>query len=114
MRPKSSLLDYVRMGLKGLCLDCQQSDITEGRFKLKEYCQACGGRVERNSGDGWAFLIFIDRAVFLFPLVVALFFRLNLKVFIASAVIMTVCLTLWTSKRLSLSISIERWLSSKF
>ena len=41
------------MGLKGLCLDCQQSGITEGRFKLKEYCQAGGGKVERNSGDGW-------------------------------------------------------------
>ena len=96
------------MGLKGLCLDCQQSDITEGRFKLKEYCQACGSRVERNSGDSWAFLIFIDRLVFLLPLVVTLFFRLNLKVFIVSAVIMTICLTLFTSKRLSLSIVIER------
>jgi len=114
VRVKTSLLDYVRMGLKGLCLDCQQSDITEGRFKLKEYCQACGSRVERNSGDSWAFLIFIDRAVFLFPLVVALFFRLDLKVFIASAVVMTGGLIVWTSRRLSLSLAIERWLSSKF
>jgi len=38
VRVKTSLLDYVWMGLKGLCLDCQQSDITEGHFKLKEYC----------------------------------------------------------------------------
>ena len=114
MRVKTSLLDYVRMGLKGLCLDCQQSDITEGRFKLKEYCRSCGGKVERNGGDGWGFLVLIDRAVFLFPLVVALFFRLDLKVFIASAVVMTGGLIVWTSKRLSLSLAIERWLSSKF
>lgn len=114
MTPKSSLLNYILISLKGLCLDCQQGNITDGRFRLKEYCQACGSKVERNSGDSWAFLIFIDRSVFLFPLIVALFFRLNLKVFIVSAVIMTICLTLSTSKRLSLSIAIERWLSSKF
>ena len=102
------------MGLKGLCLDCQQSDITEGHFKLKEYCQAGGGKVERNGGDGWGFLVLIDRAVFLFPLVVVLFFRLDLKVFIASAVVMTAGLIVWASRRLSLSLAIERWLSSKF
>ena len=108
MTPKSSLLNYMLMGLKGLCLDCQQGNITDGRFRLKEYCQACGNKIERNNGDSWAFLIFIDRLVFLLPLVVTLFFRLNLKVFIVSAVIMTICLTLFTSKRLSLSIVIER------
>ena len=55
------------MGFKGLCLDCQQGNITDGRFRLKEYCQACGNKIERNSGDSWAFLIFIDRLVFLLP-----------------------------------------------
>ena len=93
------------MGLKGLCLDCQQGNITDGRFRLKEYCQACGNKIERNSGDSWAFLIFIDRLVFLLPLVMALFFR---QIYIVSAVIMTIFLTLFTSKRLSLSIVIER------
>ncbi|MDP6751252.1 MAG: hypothetical protein QGH37_30400 [Candidatus Poribacteria bacterium] len=71
MRVKTSLRDYVWVGLKGLCLDGQQSDITEGRFKLQESCLACGGKVERNGGDGWGFLVLIDRAVFLFPLKVA-------------------------------------------
>ena len=111
---KTSLIDYMLTGLRGLCLDCHQGNITKGFFRLKEHCSICGGKVERNNGDSWAFLIFIDRAVFLFPLIVALFFRLNLKVFIVSSIIMTICLTLFTSRRLSLSIAIERWLSGKF
>ena len=101
-------------GLKRLMLGLPTERHHRGRFKLKEYCRSCGGKVERNGGDGWGFLVLIDRAVFLFPLVVALFFRLDLKVFIASAVVMTAGPIVWTSRRLSLSLAIERWLSSKF
>jgi len=35
MTPKSSLLNYMLMGLKSLCLDCQQGTITDGRLDSK-------------------------------------------------------------------------------
>ncbi|MBR52893.1 hypothetical protein CMK19_03885 [Candidatus Poribacteria bacterium] len=113
-RFKPTLINYIMIGLKGLCVECREANITKGYFRIKEYCKACGAKVEKNNGDSWAFLIFIDRAVFLFPLIVALFFRLNLKVFIILSILVTACMALFTSKRLSLSIAIERWLSGKF
>jgi hypothetical protein len=53
---ETSLLDYVRMGLKGLCLDGQQSDITGGVLSSK----SIAGLVEEKlkgtvamAGDFW-------------------------------------------------------------
>ena len=43
---------------------------------LHDRCPTCGLRYLHNFGDLWAFLLFIDRAVFIFPLVVALYFRM--------------------------------------
>ena len=43
---------------------------------LHDRCPTCGLRYLRNYGDHWAFLLFIDRVAFIFPLVVALYFRM--------------------------------------
>jgi len=47
VKVKTSRLDYVRMGLKGLCLDGQQSDITGGVLSSK----SIAGLVEEKLKD---------------------------------------------------------------
>ena len=42
---------------------------------MHDYCAACHVQFLRGQGDTWAFLVFIDRAAFLFPLVVGFYFR---------------------------------------
>ena len=44
---------------------------------MHERCERCGLKYLANEGDLWAYLILIDRALFLFPLVVMIYFRLN-------------------------------------
>ena len=43
---------------------------------LHERCPSCGLQYRLKPGDHWAFLIFIDRIAFIFPLVAALYFRM--------------------------------------
>ena len=42
---------------------------------LNSHCCACGIQFLRNSGDPWAFLLFLDRAAFVFPVVVMVYFE---------------------------------------
>jgi len=44
---------------------------------MPEHCEQCGLKYLANEGDLWAYLIVLDRALFLFPLVVLIYFRLN-------------------------------------
>lgn len=42
--------------------------------KLHATCEVCDLRYLRNQGDPWAFLVFIDRAVFILPPIAILYF----------------------------------------
>jgi len=44
---------------------------------MRDRCDRCDLKYLANEGDLWAYLILIDRALFLFPLVVMIYFRLN-------------------------------------
>ena len=44
---------------------------------MYEHCERCRLKYLANEGDLWAYLILIDRALFLFPLVVMIYFRIN-------------------------------------
>lgn len=47
------------------------------RLQLHDHCPACGLRLLENQGDPWGFLIVVDRGVFIFPVVVALYLGLH-------------------------------------
>ena len=44
---------------------------------MHDRCPHCNFKYLADQGDLWAYLVVIDRAVFLFPLVVLIYFRLN-------------------------------------
>jgi hypothetical protein len=53
---------------------------------MRESCPECGAVYLENRGDPWFFQLFIDRGVFILPLIAALFFglhRSSLPLFIA-------------------------------
>jgi hypothetical protein len=69
-------------------------------------------RFLRNQGDPWAFLLIVDRAVFVFPIIVALYFGLfqadfwTLFIFFVSVGLMFV---LSTPNRYGLCIAMDYW-----
>jgi uncharacterized protein (DUF983 family) len=44
--------------------------------KLHDHCSECGLQYLQDQGDLWAYLVAIDRALFIFPLIVLIYFRL--------------------------------------
>jgi len=75
--PIPNLRTLIRRGLCRRCPQCGEGRIFSGWVKMHERCGWCGLKYLANEGDLWAYLILIDRALFLFPLVVLIYFRLN-------------------------------------
>lgn len=67
----------IRRGLRRRCPQCGEGRVFAGWLKMHERCDRCGLKYLANEGDLWAYLILIDRALFLFPLVVMIYFRIN-------------------------------------
>ena len=67
----------VKRGVRKRCPQCGEGRVFSGWLKMHERCERCGLKYLANEGDLWAYLILIDRALFLFPLVVMIYFRIN-------------------------------------
>ena len=65
----------------------------------------------------WPFLLVIDRAAFVFPLVVVLYFRLHLispRLFVAGGVALVVFFLLTTPNRYGVSVALVYWARWRF
>jgi hypothetical protein len=74
-------------------------------------------RYLEDRGDPWAFLMLIDRAAFIFPLVVALYFglhRASLAGFIGFGVVLGVVFVLATPNRYGMSVALVHWARWRF
>jgi uncharacterized protein (DUF983 family) len=50
--------------------------VFKGWIKMHARCSVCALQYLPDQGDLWAYLVAIDRALFIFPLIVMIFFRL--------------------------------------
>jgi uncharacterized protein (DUF983 family) len=66
----------IRHGAQRRCPRCGEGPLFERWNRVREECPACGLTYLLNQGDPWAFLLFLDRAAFIFPPVAILYFRL--------------------------------------
>jgi hypothetical protein len=84
---------------------------------MRERCPECDLRYLEDRGDPWAFLMLIDRAAFIFPLVVALYFglhRATLTGFVAFGVALGVAFVLSTPNRYGVSVALVCWARWRF
>lgn len=74
--PIPELKTVLGRGLRRRCPRCGQGAVFDGWIKLHKTCPACGLKYLHNEGDLWAYLVAVDRALFIFPLIVIIYFRL--------------------------------------
>jgi uncharacterized protein (DUF983 family) len=90
--PIPKLRTVLWRGWRKRCPHCGEGEIYKGWAKLRDHCPSCDFKFLHDQGDLLAYLIVIDRAVFLFPLVVLIYFRLNnpatLWFYVSSAVVL--------------------------
>lgn len=58
------------------CPHCGEGPIYRGWVKLHDRCNHCGLQFLSDQGDLWVYLVAVDRALFILPLIVLIYFRL--------------------------------------
>ena len=72
--PKLSALLW--RGWRKKCPQCGDGGLYARWMKVRERCPVCGLVYLPNQGDLWGALVFLDRALFLIPFIVLVYFRL--------------------------------------
>ena len=75
--PVPSLRTLLWRGMRRKCPRCGKGDLYKRWMTLHERCPVCGLQYLRNQGDLWAPLLLLDRALYIFPVIVLIYFRLN-------------------------------------
>lgn len=68
------LWSVIRRGIARKCPRCGRGNIFKRWVTLYDNCSVCGLQYLRDQGDLWGYLLFVDRAMFIFPLVVMFYF----------------------------------------
>ena len=81
MKPKNetgrpALRTVLGRGLRKRCPHCGEGNVFKGWIKMHDNCSACGLRFLGNQGDLMAYLVVVDRGVFIFPLIALIYIRL--------------------------------------
>lgn len=69
-------LRALARGCATRCPNCGRGPLFKKWVQMHDHCSACGIRFLKDQGDPWAFLIFIDRAFLILPLIAIIYFRL--------------------------------------
>ena len=112
-RSKLKLIKYIKNTASGLCPSCGDGILFLSWFKMKENCDSCDTWFIEKNGDNWFFLVFIDRAFFVFPVVVMLYFSLNYLYLIISSFIIIIMFIIATPLRLGISLAFDYYMRTK-
>lgn len=72
-----SLWECLKLGWRRLCPRCGQGKVYGSWRKRHSRCASCDLQYLRNEGDTWGLLLLVDRALFIFPPIIALFLGLH-------------------------------------
>ena len=75
-KPTPQLRMVLSRGMRRRCPQCGKGKVFQGWVKLHDHCSECGLQYLQDQGDLWAYLVAIDRALFIFPLIVLIYLRL--------------------------------------
>ncbi len=71
---KPTLGTIVKRGAARRCPRCGKGKVFKRWVTLHDNCSECSLQYLRDQGDLWGYLLFVDRAMFIFPLVVMFYF----------------------------------------
>ena len=107
------LIKYIKNTSIGMCPSCGMGTLFLNWFKMKEKCDSCDTNFIEKNGDNWFFLIFIDRAFFIFPVVIMLYFTLSILYLIIVIFSIVIIFVLSTRLRLGISLAFDYYMRTK-
>ena len=104
---------YISRAAIGKCPKCCNSNIFYSHFKMKKSCNKCGAKFIEKNGDHWFFLLFIDRGLFIFPVIVAFYFEIDPRMIILLSLFLLAFFILITPFRLGVCLAFDFYLRSR-
>ncbi len=107
------IIKFVGKSMFGKCPNCSRKKIFPSHTQLKKSCDNCYVNFIENNGDNWFFLVLIDRALFIFPIVVAFYFEIHPKMIISPSLFLLILFIIITPFRLGLCFGFDSYFRSK-
>ena len=93
--PTPTLVTLIRRGWRRKCPRCAQGNLYQRWMRLHDQCPVCGLKYIQNQGDLLGPLMFLDRVLFMVPVVVLLYFGVWRPALSGFVVFGVVCLFLF-------------------
>lgn len=102
-------LRALARGWRRRCPNCGGGSLFVTGLRLRDRCDRCDWEFLQNQGDAWGFMLMLDRAVLIFPLIVMLYFRAyaQLAIFWIIALLMVAGFVYTTGRRLGVCVAAD-------
>ncbi len=110
---KLKLTKYIKLCFNGRCPKCAAKTLFYNLFRLNEDCLNCGLKFSSNESGSWFFLLLIDRALFIFPMVIMIYFEVSQQIFIVASILIFLLFILLSSFRLGFCFALDYYLDSE-
>ena len=107
------MFTYIFKAINGRCPKCNHATLFANRFKINDRCRNCGLVFQDNNDGTWFFLLMIDRAFFIFPLVVLMYFGANPSHIFIIGLLLILVLIIASPVRMGISVAIDYYLKTK-
>lgn len=107
----------ILRGASKRCARCGRGPLYSRWIDLHKRCPRCGLLYLENRGDPWFFQLLIDRALFILPIVAALFFglhRTSPALFVAFCVLLVAMFLFTTPHRYGICVALDYYSRLRF
>ena len=108
------LSKLIFLSIRGRCPCCNEKTLFLNLFRLNDCCENCEINFNTNDSGSWFFLLLIDRAFFIFPMVVMIYFGAPQILFIISSLMIFIIFIIATPIRLGICVAIDYYLEKRF
>ena len=107
------MFTHIFNAIRGKCPQCKYSTLFATRFKINESCKKCGLIFQDNDDGTWFFLLLLDRAFFIFPVVVLMYFGIKPVQIFFIGILLIFIFILATPMRIGTSVAIDYYFKTK-
>ena len=105
---------YLKHAVSGHCPICGADDLFSSWSRMKDKCSNCNTWFIEQYGNNWFFPLFIDRGLFIFPIIVGYFFNMRPESLIVLCLLLMVMFVIATLFRPRLCLALELFIRQKF
>ena len=112
-----SLRTVLWRGVRRRCPQCGQGPVFRHWLAMHDHCAVCNLHYLPDQGDLWAYVVAVDRALFILPLIAMIFFRLynpHSVWFYIFSIVLLLAFVFTMPRRNGMCLGIDYWMRRKW